>query len=130
LNINQFVSKKEKKMRQQSGGGCLTAFAVGFSRMFLIFAWLARPIAFERVFGGSWILPCIGIMILPFTTLMYVILSTSGPGLTGSIQGLDWLWLALAVAVDVAGAGAAAAANRDRVPQGYPGALPPSNPQP
>ncbi len=115
-------------MRRQSGGGCLTAFAVGFSRMFLIFAWIARPIAFERVFGGSWILPCIGIMILPFTTLMYVILSTSGPGLTGSIQGIDWLWMALAVVIDVAGAGAAAAANRDRVPQGYPGALPPQQP--
>ena len=118
-------------MKQNSSGGCLTAFAVGFSRFFLIFVWLARPIAFDRAFGGlggSWILPCIGIMILPFTTLMYVIMSTSGPGMTGSIQGLDWLWLGLAVAVDVAGAGAAGAANRDRVPQGYPGALPPEPP--
>ena len=117
-------------MRQQSSGGCLTAFAVGFSRMFLIFAWIARPLYFQHVFGGSWIIPCLGIMILPFTTLMYAILMTNGVGTIGGIQGLDWLWLFLAVAVDVAGAGAAAAANRDRVPQGYPGALPPSSPQP
>jgi hypothetical protein len=115
------------EMRQQSGGGCLTAFAVGFSRMFLIFAWIARPVYFQTVFNGSWIIPCLGILILPFTTLMYAILVTNS---VGGIQGLDWLWLFLAVVVDLAGAGAAAAANRDRVPQGYPGALPPSNPQP
>ena len=67
-------------MRQQNSGGCLTAFAVGFSRMFLIFTWLARPVLFNSVFGGSWIIPCLGIMILPFTTLMYAILVTNGPG--------------------------------------------------
>jgi hypothetical protein len=112
-------------MRQQNSGGCLTAFAVGFSRMFLIFTWLARPVLFNSVFGGSWIIPCLGIMILPFTTLMYAILVTNGPG---NLSGLDWLWIFLAVMVDVAGAGAAAAANRDRVPQGYPCALPPQPP--
>lgn len=111
-------------MRQNSGG-CLTAFAVGFSRMFLIFAWLARPIMFQTVFGGSWIIPCLGIMILPFTTLMYAILVTNGPG---GIYGIDWLWLGLAVVVDVAGATAAGAANRNYIPQGYPGSLPPQQP--
>jgi hypothetical protein len=111
----RIVSKRRIEMRQQSGGGCLTAFAVGFSRMFLIFAWIARPLYFQTVFNGSWIIPCLGILVT---------------NSVGGIQGLDWLWLFLAVAVDVAGAGAAAAANRDRVPQGYPGALPPSNPQP
>lgn len=112
-------------MRQKSSGGCLTAFAVGFSRFFLIFAWIARPVYFNAVFGGSWIIPCLGIMILPFTTLMYAILVTNGPG---GIQGLDWLWLFLSVAIDVAGAGAAAASNRNQIPQGYPGALPPEPP--
>jgi hypothetical protein len=66
-------------------------------------------------------------MILPFTTLMYLILITNG---TRTISGIDWLWLALAVVVDIAGAGAAAAQNRNRVPQGYPGALPPEPPAP
>ena len=112
-------------MRQNSSGGCLTAFAVGFSRFFLIFAWIARPLYFQTVFNGSWIIPCLGIMILPFTTLMYAILVTNG---VGGLQGLDWLWLFLAVAIDVAGAGAAAASNRNQIPQGYPGALPPEPP--
>ena len=70
-------------MRQQNGAGCMAGFLAGFSRMFLIFAWFARPLAFDRVFNGAWLLPCLGIMILPFTTLMYVISVTNGVG-TGS----------------------------------------------
>jgi hypothetical protein len=110
---------------KQNSSGCLTGFLAGFSRFFLIFAWFARPVAFNVVFGGSWILPCLGIMILPFTTLMYVILKTNG---TMGISGLDWLWLFLAVVIDLASIGAAGAANRNYIPQGVPGALPPAPP--
>ena len=113
-------------MRQQNSAGCLAGFLTAFSRMFLIFAWLARPVAFNVVFNGAWLLPCLGIMILPFTTLMYVILVTNGPG---NISGLDWLWLVLAVLIDLASIGAAGAANRNQIPQGYPGALPPESPR-
>ena len=67
-------------------------------------------------------------MILPFTTLMYLILITNQVGNT--LSGIDWIWIALAVVVDIAGAAAAAAQNRNRVPQGYPGALPPEPPAP
>ena len=108
-------------MRQQNGACCMAGFLASFSRMFLIFAWLARPVAFNVVFNGSWLLPCLGIMILPFTTLMYVFMVTNGPG---NISGLDWLWLILAVFIDLASIGAAGAANRNQIPQGYPGALP------
>ena len=112
-------------MNQKNSSGCLTGFLASFSRFFLIFAWIARPLYFNAVFGSSWILPCLGILFLPFTTLMYAILVTNGPG---NISGLDWLWLFLAVAIDLAAIGAAGAANRDKVPQGYPGALPPEPP--
>ena len=114
-------------MRQPNSAGCLAGFLASFSRFFLIFAWLARPVAFNVVFNGSWLLPCIGIMILPFTTLMYVFMVTNGPG---NISGLDWLWLILAVMIDLASIGAAGAANRNQIPQGYPGALPPDAPRP
>jgi hypothetical protein len=77
------------------------------------------------VIGGSWILPCLGILLLPFTTLMYAILVTNGLGVTGTISGIDWLWIVLAVVVDLATIGAAGAANRNQIPQGYPGSLPP-----
>ena len=113
-------------MRQQNSAGCLAGFLASFSRFFLIFAWLARPLAFNVVFSGSWILPCLGIMILPFTTLMYVFLVTNGVG--RSLSGLDWLWLILAAMIDLASIGAAGAANRNQIPQGYPGALPPEHP--
>jgi hypothetical protein len=88
------------------------------SRFYLIFAWIARPIAFERIFGGSWIIPCLGIMILPFTTLMYVFLLGNGPN---SLQGIDWLWMFLALLVDLSSIAAAGATNRDRIPAGMPG---------
>jgi len=113
---------------RRNNSGCLTGFLAGFSRFFLIFAWIARPIAFEVVFSGSWIIPCLGILFLPFTTLMYVILVTNGPG---GISGLDWLWLGLAVFIDIASIGAAGAANRDRIPAGVPGSTaPPAAPPP
>jgi len=47
---------------------------------------------------------------------------------TMGISGLDWLWIALAVVVDLATIGAAGAANRNQIPQGYPGSLPPEPP--
>ena len=110
---------------RQNNAGCLTGFLAGFSRFFLIFAWFARPVAFNVVFNGAWLLPCLGILFLPFTTLMYVILVTNPPG---TISGLDWLWLILAVLIDLASIGAAGAANRNYIPQGVPGSLPPEPP--
>ena len=111
---------------KQNNAGCFTAAVVGMSRFIVLFAWIARPIAFDAAFYGSWIIPCLGVMILPFTTLMYLILITNQVG--RSLSGMDWVWIALAVVVDLAGAAAAAAQNRNRVPQGYPGALPPEPP--
>jgi hypothetical protein len=96
--------------------GCLTGAVAGFSRMFLIFAWIARPIAFDAAFG-SFIVPCLGFLFLPFTTLMYLILVQG----VGRLAGLDYLWLILAVVLDIASIGAAGAANRNRIPAGVPG---------
>jgi len=99
-----------------NNSGCLTGITAGFSRMFLIFFWIARPGMMNLTFN-TFIFPCLGFLFLPFTTLMYVLLYTPGVGLTG----LDWLWIVLAVFLDLASVGAAAAANRDRIPAGVPG---------
>lgn len=94
--------------------GCLFAvFAGCFPRLATIFIWLARPTLFSNAFNGRWFLPILGILFLPFTTLMYVILWSS-TGLTGG----DWFWLILAVLLDISHYASAAAANRDRLP-GY-----------
>jgi hypothetical protein len=99
-----------------NNSGCLTAFIASFSRITLFFAWLARPALMDAAFSTV-IIPCLGFLFLPFTTLMYVIL-IQGPG---KIQGLDWLWLVLAAIMDLASIAGAGAANRNRIPAGYPG---------
>ena len=63
---------------RQNNSGCLTGVLAGFARMFLLFAWIARPVLFNAAFG-SFIIPCLGFLFLPFTTLMYLI-SHSGRG--------------------------------------------------
>jgi hypothetical protein len=104
-------------MRSNSNNsGCLTAFVASFSRIMLLMVWIARPAMMNATFS-TFILPCLGFMVLPFTTLMYVFLKQG----VGTIQGLDWLWLLLAVILDLASVAGAGAANRNRIPAGYPG---------
>ncbi len=105
-------------MRNTNNSGCLTAFVASFSRIVLLFAWLARPGLMNAAFS-TFIVPCLGFLFLPFTTLMYVILVQG----VGKIEGLDWLWLVLAAIMDLASVGAAGAANRNRIPQGYRGSF-------
>ena len=106
---------------RSNNSGCLTAIVSSFSRIMLLFAWIARPALMNAAFS-TFIIPCLGFLFLPFTTLMYVILIQG----VGGIQGLDWLWLILAVVLDLATIGGAGAANRDRIPAGYPGSYPQS----
>ena len=100
--------------------GCMTAAVASFPRIFLLLAWFGRPVMKDLMFA-SFILPCLGFIFVPWTTLMYVLLSGSG----GGISGLDWLWLALTLLMDVAMIGSAGAANRDRIPAGVPGSAQP-----
>ncbi len=99
-----------------SNSGCLTGIVAGFSRIMLLMLWFARPVMMNAAFG-SFILPCLGFLFVPFTTLTYVFLVQG----VGRLQGLDWLWLILAFIMDIASIGAAGVANRNRIPAGYPG---------
>ena len=96
--------------------GCLTGLISTFSRIMLLAAWFARPTMMNAAFS-TFIIPCLGFLFLPFTTLMYVILVQGA----GTIQGLDWLWLGLAALLDIASIAGAGVANRDRIPAGMPG---------
>ena len=100
-------------MGNNNSSGCLTALVSTFSRIMLLCVWIARPVMMNATFS-SFILPCLGFLFLPFTTLMYVFLMQG----VGAIQGLDWLWLFLAVIMDIASIGAAGYSNRDRFPGG------------
>ena len=101
--------------------GCLTALIAGGSRIFLLMVWFSRPVAWNAAFS-SFILPCLGFLFLPFTTLMYYVLQTATPG---PLAGLDWVWIILAVLIDVASIGAAAQTNRENLPAGVPGSTAP-----
>ena len=74
--------------------------------------WLVQPARWSLAFNGSLLWPVLGLIFLPWVTLMYVIVSPLG------IAGWDWLWLGLALFADIgfyAGGGF-----RRRVP-GYTG---------
>jgi hypothetical protein len=104
----------------RNSAGCLNVLVSGFSRLILIVFWISRPLQWSAVFADSWLLPCLGFLFLPFTTLVYVWLQTPVPG---PIQGLDWVWLILAVLCDIASVASAGYSNRDRIPYGYPGSM-------
>ncbi|NTU82053.1 MAG: hypothetical protein HGA45_22185 [Chloroflexales bacterium] len=94
--------------------GCLFALFAGcFPRLATMFIWLARPSLFEAAFGGSWFWPLLGIIFLPFSTLMYVLL-WSPVGLVG----WDWFWLILAVVLDITHYAGSLYGGRERIP-GY-----------
>jgi hypothetical protein len=77
--------------------GCLLVLLAALSpRLVLFLYWLARPVQFDAAFGGP-IAPLLGIIFLPFTTLMYVLVQTPGIGLVGT----DWIWVGLAFAIDI-----------------------------
>ena len=59
----------------------------------------------------TFLLPLLGIIFLPFATLMYVLLYTPGRGLSG----WDWFWVVLAALLDI-GHWAAGATQRNQIP--------------
>ena len=68
----------------------------------------------SAVFGGTFLWPLLGLIFLPFTTLMYVILWSPGDRAS---TGRDWLWVGIALrVVDVGHYGASAYGNRDQLP--------------
>ena len=77
--------------------GCLLAvLAAFFPRLVLIIVWILRPNLVDAAFD-TWVWPLLGIIFLPFTTLLYVILYTPGVGLSG----WEWFWVAVAAVLDV-----------------------------
>lgn len=90
----------------------ISLFALGPRIAFLVY-WLWRPAVVQLTFKG-WILPLLGLIFLPWTTLMYVLVY----GANG-IVGFDWVWLGLALVFDIASY-SSGAYKRKQVP-GYRG---------
>ncbi len=75
-------------------GCCLFAsMLAGAPRLALLIWWIADPHRFSMAFH-SFVGPLLGIVFLPWTTIMYVAVYQGG------VHGLDWLWIALGLVVD------------------------------
>lgn len=77
---------------------------------FLIW-WLINPLRFSAAFD-TFILPLLGVIFLPWTTLMYIGI------FPGGISGFDWVWMGLAFLADLSSYAGGAYGNRERIP-GY-----------
>ena len=89
--------------------GCLfVAFGAFFPRIAVILIWLARPGLFEAAISST-LVALAGIVLLPFTTLMYVLLWTPA-----GLSGFDFVWLLLAFLIDLGGLFGSGLASRPR----------------
>jgi hypothetical protein len=88
-------------------------------RFFGALWWLVQPARWQAAFtswGSSglwWLWPVLGIVFIPWTTIMYVVVAPGG------VTGWDWLWIGLMVVADIASY--TSGVGRKRIPgyQGY-----------
>src|SRR5436305_7719221 len=91
--------------------GCIFAIFGGlFPRLGLFIIWISRPALVDAAFN-TFIWPLLGIIFLPFATLISVVLYTPGIGLTG----WEWFWVILAGLFDI-GQWAGSYTQRNEIP--------------
>ena len=84
-------------------------------RVASIIWWIASPARWVGETVGAFesaIWPILGIIVLPWKTLIYVSVAAGG------VTGFDWFWVGLAVLCDVAAYAGGGYGNRNRMP-GY-----------
>jgi len=79
-----------------------------------VFWWIFAPGRWDAAFSSA-IWPILGILIVPWTTLMFVSVAPFG-----NVEGWDWMWLGLGFFADLAMHASSGYSNRNRVP-GYSG---------
>jgi hypothetical protein len=81
--------------------GCLTfVLALISPRLALAVVWIFTDLV-DRAFE-SWVLPFLGLLFFPWTTLMYALVWSGG------VDGIGWLFVALGVIADLGSYGASA----------------------
>lgn len=89
---------------------CFIAVLAMFGpRLAFLIYWLI-PYGQLRVMAtfNGWIMPLLGLIFLPWTTLMYVIVYGSN-----GIIGFDWIWLGFAILADISSYAGSVARRRD-----------------
>ena len=72
-----------------------TALLLFGPRLAILVWWIYSPMYITNLFQ-TWIWPFLGLIFLPWTTLMYMVVAP------GSIIGFDWILLGLGVFADMA----------------------------
>ena len=85
-----------------------TALVFFGPRLAFLVWWILQPARISAAFN-TFIWPLLGLIFLPWTTLMYLIV------FPGGVNGWDWLWIGLGVVADIASYGSSAY-NRKQVP--------------
>jgi len=76
--------------------GCLLAMAAAFApRLVLIIMWIVGPRVSAAFSSVIW--PLLGLIFLPYTTIMYVLVYSPVTG----VQGWDWVWVVLGLWLDL-----------------------------
>lgn len=88
--------------------GCLLAL---LARVGLLVVWLQTPLV-KNGFQGGWILPLLGIIFVPVTTLSYVVVYALS---NGNVTGAAWLWVILGFLFDIGMHGSGVSSNRGRI---------------
>jgi len=76
---------------------CLLLLASGLGPRFALLFWWIFGDKVELAFDG-WVWPLLGLLVLPWTTLFYVLMWSAA----GGVSGAEWLFVALGVVFDVA----------------------------
>jgi hypothetical protein len=74
-----------------------------FARVALFIVWVSTPLV-SHAFHEQWLLPLLGLLIVPLTTLVYVVVFA----LAGEVSGWNWFWVALALLLDLSAQGSPA----------------------
>ena len=83
-------------------------------RALIVFWWLVDPTRWALTFNNQVLLPALGFVFLPWTTIMYVLFWS-----TGGLSLLGWVFVALGLLADLGTYGGGAFGNRDRVQSYY-----------
>jgi hypothetical protein len=86
----------------------LTSLLLGGPRVAIVLWWALETDRWELAFD-SFLVPFLGFFLLPWTTLMFVMVAPRG-----SIAGSDWFWLGIALLLDLASHGASGYQGRAR----------------
>ena len=89
----------------------ITALLLAGPRAAILVWWLLFPVRFSAAFSTI-LWPILGIIFVPWTTLMYLAVWPNG------VVGFDWIWIGLGILFDIGMYAGGGYGNRSRIP-GY-----------